>query len=59
MSVLQDEQTFLINFNLINECYLAIPVVRGTERHVITTEPMVFEIRFDRQVLWITSMFLE
>ena len=40
MSVPQDEQTFLINFNLINERCLAIRVVRDTERHMVTTEPM-------------------
>ena len=27
--------------------------------HMITTEPMVLEICFDTQVLWITSVFLE
>ena len=36
MSVLQDEQTFLINFNLINERYLAIRVVRDAKCHMIT-----------------------
>ena len=55
----QDEQTFLINFNLINERCLAIRVVRDAEYHVITTEPTVLEIHSDRQVLWITSMLPE
>ena len=58
-SVPQDEQTFLINFNLLNEQRLAIRVVRDVERHMITTEPKVPEIRFDIKVLWIISMFLE
>ena len=58
-SVLQDKQTFLINFNLINNRCLATRVVCDTERHMITTEPMVLEIHFDIQALWITSMFLE
>ena len=34
-------------------------VVREAERHMITTDPMVLELRFDIRVLWITSMFLE
>ena len=42
MSVPQDEQTFLISFNLINEQCLAIGVVRDDECHVITTAPMAF-----------------
>ena len=58
-SVSQDKQTFLINFNLINEWCLAIWVVRDAERHMLTTESMVLEICFDIQVLWITSIFLE
>ena len=37
-SILQDEQTFLINFNLINELCLAIRVVCDTEDHMITGE---------------------
>ena len=57
--VLQDQQTFLINFNLINERRLAIRVVCVPECHVITTEPVVLEIRFDIRVLWITSLFPE
>ena len=36
MSVLQDEQTFLTTFYLINEPCLAIQVVCDTECHVIT-----------------------
>ena len=40
----QDEQTFLINFNLINERCLAIRVVRDAECHMITTEPMVLSL---------------
>ena len=46
MSVLEDEQTFLINFSSINEPCLPIGVVRDAERHMIATEPMVLEIRF-------------
>ena len=47
----QDQQAFLINVNLVNErCLLATRVVRDAERHVITPEPMVLEIRFDIQV---------
>ena len=57
--VSKDEPTFLINFNLISEQCLAIQVVHDTECHMITTEPMVLEIRFDIGVLWITSMFPE
>ena len=59
MSVPQDEQTFLINFNSINERSLAIRVACDAERHMITTEPMGLEICFDIQVLWMTSMFPE
>ena len=59
MSVLQDKQTFLLNFNLINERCLAIRVVHDAEHHMITTEPMVLEICFDIQVLWITRVFQE
>ena len=59
MSVLQDEQTFLIKFNLINERCFAIQVVCDAECHMITTEPVVLEIHFDIQVLWIISMFPE
>ena len=56
----QDEQTFLKNFNLINERCLAIQVICDAQHHMMTaTEPMVLEIRFDMQVLWIASMFLE
>ena len=58
-SVPQDEQTFLINFNLINERCLAIRAVYDAKCHMIKTEPMVLEILFDRLVLWITSMFPE
>jgi hypothetical protein len=36
-SVLQDEQKFLINFNLINERGLAIRVLLSAERHMITS----------------------
>ena len=57
MSVPQDEQTFLIKFNLINELCLAVRVGSDAECHMITTEPMVLEIPFDRRVLWITSVF--
>ena len=59
MSIPQDEQTFLINFNLRNERCLATQVVRDAERHMITTEPMALEIYFDIQALWITGMFPE
>ena len=41
MRVPQDEQTFLIHLNLINERCLAIRVGRDAECHMITTEPMV------------------
>ena len=34
-------------------------VVCDAECHMITTKPMVSEIHFDIQVLWITSMFPE
>ena len=54
-----NEQIFLINFTLINEWCLAIKVVCDAKRHMITTEPMVLEICFDIQVLWMTSMFPE
>ena len=37
-SVAQDEQTFLINANPMNQRCLAIQVVRDTKRHMITTE---------------------
>lgn len=47
MSVPRDEQTSLIDFNLINEPCLAIQVVRDAECHVITTEPVVLDVRFD------------
>ena len=46
-------------FNLISERGLAVWVELDAECHVITTEPMVLEIRFDRGVLWITSRFPE
>ena len=59
MSVPQDKQTFLINFNLINKRCLAIRVVREAKHHMITTEPIVLEIRFDTQLRCITSMFSE
>ena len=58
MRVPQHEQTFIRHFNLINEQCLAI-LVHDTEYHMITTEPMVLEIRFNVQMLWITSMFPE
>ena len=58
-SVLQDEQALLIKFNLINERRLAIRVLRAAERHTITTEPTVLEIRFDIRALWTTSVFPE
>ena len=58
-SVPENKQTFLINFNLINEQCLAIQVVCDVKRHMVTTEPMVLEIGFDIQVLWITNMFPE
>ena len=47
-----------MNFNLINEPCLTVRVVCDAECHVITTEPLVLELRFDIQVLWITSLFL-
>ena len=59
VSVPRDEQTFLINFNLRNERCLAIRGVGDAECHVITIEPMVLEICFDIQVLWLTSMLPE
>ena len=59
MIVLQDEQIFLMNFNLINERRLETPVIPDAERPMITAEPMVLEICFDIRVLWITSTFLE
>ena len=59
MSVLQDEQTFLINLNLINEPCLATGALRDPKHHMITTESMVLEIHIDIQVLWITIMFPE
>ena len=40
-SVPQEEGTFLVNFNLINEQCLAIQVVRDAKHHIITTELMV------------------
>ena len=43
-SVPQDEPTFLINFNLMNERCLAIGVRRGTRCHMMTTEPMVLSL---------------
>ena len=43
----------------MNKRYLAIQVVCDNEHHTVTTEPMVLEIHFDIQVLWITSMFPE
>ena len=46
LSVPQEEQTFIINFNLINEQCLAIWVVHDAECHTIMTEPMVPEIHF-------------
>ena len=58
-SVLQEEQTSLIHFNLINERCLAVRgAAREAKYHMITTEPMVLKIRFDVQVLWMASMFL-
>ena len=33
--------------------------VQDNECHMITTEPMILEIHFDIQVLWMTSVFLE
>ena len=44
---------------MINEPCLAIQGVHDVKCHMTTTEPMVLEIHFDIQVLWITSMFLE
>ena len=41
----------------MNKRCLAIRLVRDAEHHMITTEPMVLEIRSDLQVLWMTSMF--
>ena len=40
-SILQDRQTFLINFNLLNEWYLAIWVVSDAKCQMITIESMV------------------
>ena len=40
------KETFLINFNLINERCLAIQVVRDAKRHMITTEPMILSLSF-------------
>lgn len=34
-------------------------VERDAERHMITAEPVVLEIRFGTQVLWIAGMFPE
>ena len=48
---------FLANFNLLNERCLAKQVVRDAERHMITTELKVLEIRFDIRALWMTSVF--
>lgn len=31
--------------------------VRDAQCHVITTEPMILDIRFDIRVLWIKSVF--
>ena len=53
MSVPQDEQTFLINFSLIDEWYLTIQVVRDAECHMITTEPMVPLSFFLAMGLWV------
>ena len=55
----QDEETFLVNFNLINERRLAIRVVHDAEHRTTTAEPMVLEVRFDIRVLWMTSVFPE
>ena len=41
MSIPQDEQTFFINLNLINEQCFATQVVHVAECPMITTEPMV------------------
>ena len=46
-SVPQDEQTFLINVNFINEQGLITQVVHDTKCHMITTEPTVLENLFD------------
>ena len=43
-SVLQDEKTFLINFNLINEWCLKIWVVHDTNYHMIISEPTVLSL---------------
>ena len=43
----------------MNERCLVIQVVRDAERHMITTELKVFEIRFDIRALWMTSVFPE
>ena len=56
---MQDEQTCLINFNLINQQCLAMRVVPDPEGHMITTDSMVLEIRSDIGVLWMPSMFPE
>lgn len=58
-SIPQDEQAFVINFNLINERHLAIWVVHDVGCHTITTEPKVLEVHFDIQVFWVTIMFPE
>ena len=44
MSVLQDKQTFLINFNLINKRCPAIRVVRDVKCHMNTTEAVVLSL---------------
>ena len=56
-SVPQDKQKYLTKFSLIQEWCLAMQVVHDAECHMIKTEPMVLEICFDIQVLWIISMF--
>ena len=38
---------------------LGLRALCNAQRHMITTEPVVLEIRFDVRVLWITNMFLE
>ena len=55
---MQDEQTFLINFNLINEWCLGIRVVHDAEYHVITSEPMVLSLSLSSLLLSL-SFFLQ
>ena len=42
----------------MNEGHLAMRAARDAERHLITAEPMLLEIRFETRALWRTSVFL-